>query len=152
MSRVISSSKCKVSFNYIYRSSPYRAVNTPSLLKKTSQLMLYREIITVCSEIHTKHINTLCEQKAEFFKIESVSCDPKNVAVWMLIQMKVFTASYAKNSPNSSNFKAMSIVSNAVFILKIIFLFLTTIPHRVGTNGNIFFSHQIDPNSAFGKE
>jgi len=22
--------------------------------------MLYREIITVCSEIHTKHINTLC--------------------------------------------------------------------------------------------
>ena len=25
---------------------------------KTSQLMLYREIIAVCSEIHTKHINT----------------------------------------------------------------------------------------------
>jgi len=24
--------------------------------------MLYREIIAVCSEIHTKHINTLCEQ------------------------------------------------------------------------------------------
>ena len=22
--------------------------------------MLYREIIAVCSEIHTKHINTLC--------------------------------------------------------------------------------------------
>jgi len=30
--------------------------------KKTSQLMLYREIIAVCSEIHTKHINTLCGQ------------------------------------------------------------------------------------------
>jgi hypothetical protein len=29
---------------------------------KTSQLMLYREIIAVCSEIHTKHINTLCGQ------------------------------------------------------------------------------------------
>ena len=25
---------------------------------KTSQLMLYREIMAVCSEIHTKHINT----------------------------------------------------------------------------------------------
>jgi len=25
--------------------------------------MLYREIMTVCSEIHTKHINTLCGQK-----------------------------------------------------------------------------------------
>jgi len=24
--------------------------------------MLYREIIAVCSEIHTKHINTLCER------------------------------------------------------------------------------------------
>jgi len=27
--------------------------------------MLYREIIAVCSEIHTKHINTLCEQNVE---------------------------------------------------------------------------------------
>jgi hypothetical protein len=26
----------------------------------SSQLMLYSEIITVCSEIQTKHINTLC--------------------------------------------------------------------------------------------
>jgi len=25
---------------------------------KTSQLMLYREIMAVCSEIHTKHLNT----------------------------------------------------------------------------------------------
>jgi uncharacterized membrane protein len=29
---------------------------------KTSQLMLYREIIAVWSQIHTKHINTLCGQ------------------------------------------------------------------------------------------
>jgi hypothetical protein len=28
--------------------------------------MLYREIMAVCSEIHTKHINTLCGQNAEF--------------------------------------------------------------------------------------
>jgi hypothetical protein len=28
--------------------------------------MLYREIIAVCSEIRTKHINTLCEQNVEF--------------------------------------------------------------------------------------
>ena len=28
--------------------------------------MLYREIIDVCSEIHTKHINTLCGEKVEF--------------------------------------------------------------------------------------
>jgi hypothetical protein len=29
--------------------------------------MLYREIIAVCSEIHTEYINTLCGQKVEFF-------------------------------------------------------------------------------------
>ena len=29
--------------------------------------MLYREIIAVCSEIHTKHINTLCWQNIEEF-------------------------------------------------------------------------------------
>ena len=27
--------------------------------------MLYREIMAVCSEIHTKHINTLCGQNVE---------------------------------------------------------------------------------------
>ena len=28
--------------------------------------MLYREIIAICSQIHTKHINTLCGQNLEF--------------------------------------------------------------------------------------
>ena len=28
--------------------------------------MLYREIIAVCSEIHTKHINIVCGQNVEF--------------------------------------------------------------------------------------
>ena len=34
--------------------------------------MLYREIIAVCSEIHTKHINTLCGQNAEFMNVNLV--------------------------------------------------------------------------------
>ena len=29
--------------------------------------MLYREIIAVCSEIHTKHINTLYGQNVELY-------------------------------------------------------------------------------------
>jgi len=33
--------------------------------------MLYREIIAVCSEIHTKHINTLCGQNGENLDVES---------------------------------------------------------------------------------
>jgi len=32
--------------------------------------MLYREIIAVCSEIHTKHINTVCGQNVELFNVE----------------------------------------------------------------------------------
>jgi hypothetical protein len=32
--------------------------------------MLCREIIAVCSEIHTKHINTLCGQNVEFVNVK----------------------------------------------------------------------------------
>jgi len=32
--------------------------------------MPYREIIAVCSQIHTKHINTLCGQNVEFFNVK----------------------------------------------------------------------------------
>ena len=35
--------------------------------------MLYREIMAVCSEIHTKHINTLCGH-LEIFGVET--CGP----------------------------------------------------------------------------
>jgi hypothetical protein len=32
--------------------------------------MLCREIIAVCSEIHTKHINTLCGQNVDFVSVK----------------------------------------------------------------------------------
>jgi hypothetical protein len=32
--------------------------------------MLHREIMAVCSEIHTKHINTVCGQNVEFFNVK----------------------------------------------------------------------------------
>jgi len=32
--------------------------------------MLYREIIDVCSEIHIKHINTLCGQNVELLNVK----------------------------------------------------------------------------------
>ena len=56
---------------YINTDSPYRAVNTV-LVTKTSQLMLYREIIAVCSQIHTKHINTLRGQNVELLNVKLV--------------------------------------------------------------------------------
>ena len=52
--------------------------------------MLYREIIAVCSQIHTKHINTLCGRNVEFdnFKPGGMFCDHfeevkyKHVVFW----------------------------------------------------------------------
>jgi hypothetical protein len=32
--------------------------------------MLYREIIVVCFEIYTKHINTLCGQNVELLNVK----------------------------------------------------------------------------------
>jgi hypothetical protein len=49
----------KIGFNLIsviFRNSNFVAEYTRSLsVIKTNQLMLHREIIAVCSEIHTKH-------------------------------------------------------------------------------------------------
>ena len=39
---------------------------------KPIRLMLYRVIISVCSEIHTKHRNTLCRQNVEFVNVKLV--------------------------------------------------------------------------------
>jgi hypothetical protein len=51
---------------------PYVSLVHSVSVIKTSQLMLYREIIIVCSQIHTKHINTLCGQNAEFVNVKLV--------------------------------------------------------------------------------
>jgi len=34
--------------------------------------MLYREIIAICSQIHTMHINTLCGQNVELLNVKLV--------------------------------------------------------------------------------
>jgi len=56
--------KTKFNWNLSVQIVPHR--NTLCLgVIKTGQLMLNREIISVCSEIHTKRINTLCGQNVE---------------------------------------------------------------------------------------
>ena len=52
--------------------------------------MLYTEIIAVCSQIHTKHINTLCGQNVELYiKIQSVPCS-KHSSVIQTSQLKLY--------------------------------------------------------------
>ena len=36
------------------------------------KLISYREIMAVCSEIHTKHINTVCGQNVELLNVKLV--------------------------------------------------------------------------------
>ena len=55
----------KINLTYRYIFSPYHAVNTLLLCYKNQSVKAYREIIAVCSQIHTKHINTLCGQNVE---------------------------------------------------------------------------------------
>jgi len=66
---------------YIYSDHCAVHINTQSVSRskhtlvsviKTSQLMLYREIMAVCSEIHTKHINTLYGQNVELLNVKLV--------------------------------------------------------------------------------
>jgi len=54
---------------YIKILSVPRSKHSVSIIK-TSQLMLYREIIAVFSQIHTKHINTLCGQNLELLNVK----------------------------------------------------------------------------------
>ena len=54
---------------------------------KNSHLMLYREIMAVCSEIHTKHINTVCGQNAEMLNVK--------LAVYIVTTGGTYTYHYA---------------------------------------------------------
>jgi len=45
------------------------AFHSSASAPKTNHLMLYREIIAVCSQIRTKHTNTLCGQNIEFLNV-----------------------------------------------------------------------------------
>jgi hypothetical protein len=54
--------------------------------------MLYREIITVCSEIHTKHINKLCGQNLELLNV-------KLAVHIMTIELWRVNIHYTKSSP-----------------------------------------------------
>src|SRR5215470_11880716 len=53
----------------VYKVRTAQETHSVSVIK-ASQLMLCREIIAVCSEIHTKHTNTLCGQNVELLNVK----------------------------------------------------------------------------------
>ena len=66
--------------------------------------MLYRVIIAVCSEIHTKHINTLCGQNVEFLEIDSCATEINHktlkASLTTLINYTYFTKFLNKTEAN----------------------------------------------------
>jgi len=66
----------------VYKDPDRTAQQTLSVsVTKTSHLMLYREIIAVCSQIHTKHINTLCVRNVDLLNVKlAVYKDPVRTA------------------------------------------------------------------------
>jgi hypothetical protein len=50
--------------------------------------VLYREIIAVRSQIHTKHINTLCGQNVEFFNF-TVGCNSIIIMILYILDLKL---------------------------------------------------------------
>jgi hypothetical protein len=68
--RTVLNTKFNLNYTLNIQSVP-RSKHSVSVIQ-TSHLTLYREIIAVCSEIHTKHINTLCGQNIELLNIKLV--------------------------------------------------------------------------------
>jgi hypothetical protein len=68
--RVLNPSRAK---RNLVKASSRTAQYTHSIsVIKTSQLMLYRQIIAVSSQIHTKHINTLCGQNVILLNVKLI--------------------------------------------------------------------------------
>jgi len=68
--------------------------------------MFYREIIAVCSQIHTKHTNTLCVQNAELLHVKLVVLKV-TTGIWrvrqhtsplMLITKRYWSTCYASST------------------------------------------------------
>jgi hypothetical protein len=84
--------------------------------------MLYREIIAVCSQIHTKHTNTLCGQNVELLNVSPVAmyskCCYQQVYCGMLLYTLVqnyrpfnfsarLIASFSRLSTNSTEYSSV---------------------------------------------
>ena len=65
--------------NYIQRCILYFAVNTLRLSCKKCEFVLYGEIVTVCSEILTKHISAFYGHNVEFLRLKPVGTRNKHL-------------------------------------------------------------------------
>ena len=74
--------RTKLDLSQLKIQSVPRSKHSASVIK-TDQLMLYREIIAVCSQIRTKHINTLCGQNVESLNGKLVAHIATTGLIWL---------------------------------------------------------------------
>ena len=76
--------------------------------------MLYREIIAVCSQIHTKHINTLCGQNVEMLNVK-LAVHIVTTGLWMVNfpQVSALHLSRCHHSANRTCNAVMCVAFNA---------------------------------------
>jgi hypothetical protein len=77
--------------------------------------MLYREIIAVCSQFHTKHINTLCGQNVELLNVKLAVHTVTNEAADHICSFNAGTCRnpYADTHPNFPVFCQPSLVTKS---------------------------------------
>jgi hypothetical protein len=63
---------------------------------QTGQLMLYREITAVYSEIHTKHINALCGQNVEMLSVK-LAVHIVTTELWNIKFLRTITSEQVEN-------------------------------------------------------
>jgi len=73
--------------------------------------MLYREIIAVCSQIHTKHINTLCGLNVEFMNVKLVV-----YIVTTGLYRVVYQAPYFVMTSVKKTYIAVTMIANSVVL------------------------------------
>ena len=54
--------------------------------------MLYRDTIAVCSQIHTKHINTLCGQNVELLNVKPVGTYSSERLIYITLKFSPYCA------------------------------------------------------------
>jgi hypothetical protein len=82
--------------SYLKTLSVPRSKHTASIIKKTSRLMLYKEIIAVCSQIRTKHIKT------QFVSRSKHSASVINTSQLMLYREIIGSQIHTKHIKNQS--------------------------------------------------
>ena len=66
--------------------------------------MLYRQIIAVCSQIHTKHINTPCGQNVELLNVNPGGTYSDHCAVNLCLRKPKTYSKHSKHKMDASFF------------------------------------------------